>query len=393
MDNKYDVIIIGAGAAGMMSAIEAGKRGRKVLLVDHYKKIGEKIRISGGGRCNFTNINTNPNKFLSQNPKYVRSALSQYTQNDFINLINKYEIKFHEKKLGQLFCDHSAQQIVEMLLKECELANVTILKEFIIKNIDKENDQYLVSTETDNYSSESLIVATGGLSVPKIGATSFGYEVAKKFDHNVIETLPALVPLTFSEKILEMCKELTGLSVEAIVSFNKVLFQEGMLFTHRGLSGPSILQISSYWKQGDNIKVNLSPKLNVYQLLEEKRKLNPKFDILNIISEILPKRLAQIICSENKVSGNISELSNKILKQLSDNINSWLINPTGSEGYRTAEVTLGGVDTKELSSKTMMSNKHKNLFFIGEVVDVTGHLGGYNFQWAWSSGYVAGQYA
>lgn len=393
MNNKYDVIIIGAGAAGMMSAIEAGKRGRKVLLVDHYKKIGEKIRISGGGRCNFTNINTNPNKFLSQNPKYVRSALSQYTQNDFINLINKYEIKFHEKKLGQLFCDHSAQQIVEMLLKECELANVNILKEFIIKNIDKENDQYLVSTETENYSSESLIVATGGLSVPKIGATSFGYEVAKKFDHNIIETLPALVPLTFSEKILEMCKELTGLSVEAIVSFNKVLFQEGMLFTHRGLSGPSILQISSYWKQGDNIKVNLSPKLNVYQLLEEKRKLNPKFDILNIISEILPKRLAQIICSENKVSGNISELSNKILKQLSDNINSWLINPTGSEGYRTAEVTLGGVDTKELSSKTMMSNKHKNLFFIGEVVDVTGHLGGYNFQWAWSSGYVAGQYA
>ncbi|MDA9978365.1 NAD(P)/FAD-dependent oxidoreductase [Candidatus Pelagibacter sp.] len=393
MSIQYDVIIVGAGAAGMMSAIEAGKRGRKVLLVDHYKKIGEKIRISGGGRCNFTNINTNPNKFLSQNPKFVRSALSQYTQNDFINLINKHEIKFHEKKLGQLFCDHSAQQIVEMLLKECELANVTVLKEFIIKSVEKDNDQYLVSTETEKYSSESLIVATGGLSVPKIGATSFGYEIAKKFDHNIIETLPALVPLTFNEKILEICKELTGLSVEAIVSFNKVLFQEGMLFTHRGLSGPSILQISSYWKQGDNIKVNLSPKLNVYQLLEEKRKLNPKFDILNIVNEILPKRLAQIICSENNVSGNISELSNKILKQLSENINSWLINPTGSEGYRTAEVTLGGVDTKELSSKTMMSNKHNNLFFIGEVVDVTGHLGGYNFQWAWSSGYVAGQYA
>ena len=393
MTNKFDVIIIGAGAAGMMSAIEAGKRGRNVLLVDHYKKIGEKIRISGGGRCNFTNIHTNPNKFLSQNPKFARSALSQYTQNDFINLINKHEIKFHEKKLGQLFCDHSAQQIVEMLLKECELANVSILKEFIIKDVSKENDQYLVSTETDNYLSESLIVATGGLSVPKIGATSFGYEIAKKFDHNIIETLPALVPLTFNEKILQMCKELTGLSVEAMVSFNKVLFQEGMLFTHRGLSGPSILQISSYCKQGDTIKVNLSPKLNVYQLLEKKRKLNPKFDILNIINEILPKRLAQIICSENKVSGHISELSNKILKQLSENINNWLINPTGSEGYRTAEVTLGGVNTKELSSKTMMSNKHKNLFFIGEVVDVTGHLGGYNFQWAWSSGYVAGQYA
>ena len=393
MTIQYDVIIIGAGAAGMMSAIEAGKRGRKVLLVDHYKKIGEKIRISGGGRCNFTNIHTNPNKFLSQNPKFVRSALSQYTQNDFINLINKHEIKFHEKKLGQLFCDHSAQQIVEMLLKECELANVAILKEFIIKDIDTKNNQYFISTETDKYSSQSLIIATGGLSVPKIGATSFGYKIAKKFDHNIIKTLPALVPLIFNEKILDICKELTGLSVEAIVSLNKVLFQEGMLFTHRGLSGPSILQISSYWEQGNNIKVNLSPKLNVYQLLEQKRKLNPKLDIGNIISDILPKRLAQIICSENKVSGNISELSNKILKQISENINSWLINPTGSEGYRTAEVTLGGVNTKELSSKTMMSNKHKGLFFVGEVVDVTGHLGGYNFQWAWSSGYVAGQYA
>jgi len=393
MSKKFDVIIIGAGAAGMMSAIEAGKRGRKILLVDHSKKIGEKIRISGGGRCNFTNIHTNPSKFLSQNPKFVKSALSQYTQNDFINLMNKYEIKFHEKKLGQLFCDHSAQQIVEMLLKECELANVSLKKDFKVTDINQDEDQYIIKTTDEVYSSQSLIIATGGLSVPKIGATSFGYEIAKKFDLDVLETLPALVPLTFNEKILEMCKELTGLSVEAIVSFNKVLFQEGMLFTHRGLSGPSILQISSYWKEGDNIKVNLSPKLNVYQLLEEKRKLNPKLDILNIISEILPKRLAQIICSENKISGNISELSNKILKQLSDAINTWIINPTGSEGYRTAEVTLGGVNTKELSSKTMMSNKHKNLFFIGEVVDVTGHLGGYNFQWAWSSGYVAGQYA
>ena len=393
MSKKFDVIIIGAGAAGMMSAIEAGKRGRKVLLVDHSRKIGEKIRISGGGRCNFTNIHTNPSKFLSQNPKFIKSALSQYTQNDFINLIKKYEIKFHEKKLGQLFCDHSAQQIVEMLLKECELANVTLKKEFNVTEINKDKDQYIVSTINETYSSQSLIIATGGLSVPKIGATSFGYEIAKKFGLDVLETLPALVPLTFNEKILEICKELTGLSVEAIVSFNKVLFQEGMLFTHRGLSGPSILQISSYWKQGDNIKVNLSPKLNVYQFLEDKRKLNPKLDIGNIISDILPKRLAQIICSENKVTGNISELSNKILKQISDAINTWIINPTGSEGYRTAEVTLGGVNTKELSSKTMMSNKHENLFFIGEVVDVTGHLGGYNFQWAWSSGYVAGQYA
>ena len=390
---KYDVIIIGAGAAGMMCAIETGKRGRKVLLVDHSKKIGEKIRISGGGRCNFTNLNTQSSKFLSKNLKFVKSALNQYTQNDFINLIKKYEIKFHEKKLGQLFCDHSAQQIVEMLLKECELANVTIKKEFKVLDVNKDKNQYIVSTADEKYFSESLIIATGGLSVPKIGATSFGYEVAKKFGLEVLETLPALVPLTFNKKILEMCKELTGLSIEAIVSFNKVLFQEGMLFTHKGLSGPSILQISSYWKQGSNIKINLSPKLNIYEFLEQKRKLNPKLDIANIIGDILPKRLAQIICSENKVTGNISELSNKILKQLSYAINTWIINPTGSEGYRTAEVTLGGVNTKELSSQTMMSIKHKGLFFIGEVVDVTGHLGGYNFQWAWSSGYVAGQYA
>ena len=393
MSNQYDVIIIGAGAAGMMCAIEAGKRRRKVLLVDHFKKIGEKIRISGGGRCNFTNLNTQSSKFLSQNPKFVKSALSQYTQHDFINLINKYEIKFHEKKLGQLFCDHSAQQIVEMLLKECELANVTIKREFNITEIDKNKNQYIVKTVDETYLSQSLIIATGGLSVPKIGATAFGYKIAKKFGLDVLETLPALVPLTFNEKILEMCKELTGLSVEAIVSLNKVLFQEGMLFTHRGLSGPSILQISSYWKQGNDITINLLPKLNIYQFLEEKRKLNPKLDIENIIGDILPKRLAQIICRDNKASGNISELSNKLLKKLSDNINTWIINPTGSEGYRTAEVTLGGVNTKELSSKTMMSKKHEGLFFIGEVVDVTGHLGGYNFQWAWSSGYVAGQYA
>ena len=393
MSLSYDVIIIGAGAAGLMAAIEAGKRGRKVLLVDHSKKIGEKIRISGGGRCNFTNLHTEPSKFLSNNPKFVRSALSQYTQQDFINLIKKHNIKFHEKKLGQLFCDQSAQQIVEMLLTECELANVEIKKEFNVKDVSKYKDQYLIISEQDTYSCESLVIATGGLSIPKIGATDFGYKIAKKFNLDVIETLPGLVPLTFSEKILNICKELTGLSVEAIVSFKKILFQEGMLFTHRGLSGPSILQISSYWKMGENININLLPKLNVYNFLEEKKKSNPKQDIGTIISDLLPKRLAQIICNENKVSGNIWEISNKALRELSEAINTWIIKPTGSEGYRTAEVTLGGVNTNELSSQTMMCNKHKGLFFIGEVVDVTGHLGGYNFQWAWSSGYVAGQYA
>ena len=393
MTEKYDVIIIGAGAAGLMSAIESGKRGRKVLLVDHAKKIGEKIRISGGGRCNFTNINTEPSKFISKNPKFVISALSQYTQNDFIKLIKKHNIKFHEKKLGQLFCDESAQQIIDMLLLECQIAGVTLKKESTISNVDKKNDEYFITIGFDKYFSDSLIVATGGLSVPKIGASEFGYAIAKKFNLDIIETLPALVPLTFNEKILNMCKELSGLSLEAIVFFKKIFFEEGMLFTHRGLSGPSILQISSYWKLGDDIKINLSPKLDIFRYLENEKNLNPKQDINNIISEILPKRLASIICKENSISGNISELSNKLLKQLSDSINTWVINPTGSEGYRTAEVTLGGVDTNEISSKTMMSLKNPGLFFIGEVVDVTGHLGGYNFQWAWSSGYVAGQYA
>ena len=393
MTEKYDVIIIGAGAAGLMSAIESGKRGRKVLLVDHAKKIGEKIRISGGGRCNFTNINTHPSKFISKNPKFVISALNQYTQNDFINLIKKHNINFHEKKLGQLFCDDSAQQIIDMLLLECKIANVILKKEVIVNDVSKEGDQYILTVGGDRYCCKSLIIATGGLSVPKIGASKFGYDVAKKFNLDIVEPVPALVPLTFNEKILSMCKELSGLSLEAIVFFNKTFFQEGMLFTHRGLSGPSILQISSYWKLGEDIKINLSPKIDIFKLLEDEKKSNPRQDISNIIAEILPKRLAHIICKDNNISGNISELSNKLLKQLSDSINTWVINPTGSEGYRTAEVTLGGVNTNEISSKTMMSIKNPGLFFIGEVVDVTGHLGGYNFQWAWSSGFVAGQYA
>ena len=390
---KYDVIIIGAGAAGMMSAIEAGKRGRKVLLVDHSEKIGEKIRISGGGRCNFTNVNTHPSKFISKNPNFSISALSQYTQNDFIDLIKKHKIEFHEKKLGQLFCDGSAQQIIDMLLLECEMANVILKKGVNVENIDKQGNQYLIDANLEKYSCNSLVIATGGLSIPKIGASKFGYEIAKKFNLNVVETLPALVPLTFNEKILMMCRELSGLSLGAIVSFNKTLFEEGMLFTHRGLSGPSILQISSYWKLGNNININLSPNLDIFYLLEDKKQSNPKQDINNIIAEILPKRLAHMICSENNIDGNISELSNKNLKKLSNAINSWVIKPTGSEGYRTAEVTLGGIDTDEISSKTMMSLKNPGLFFIGEVLDVTGHLGGYNFQWAWSSGFVAGQYA
>ena len=392
MIEKFDVVIIGAGAAGMMCAIEAGKRGRKVLLVDHAKKIGEKIRISGGGRCNFTNINSNPNKFISSNPNFCISALKQYTQNDFIGLINKHHIKFHEKKLGQLFCDESSKQIIDMLLHECKISNVILKNETPVLAVSKIDDKYHIKSEAGEYLCESLVIATGGLSIPKIGATDFGYKIAKQFHINVIELEPGLVPLTFQDLLLNKCKNLAGLSLEAVVSFQKKSFEEGMLFTHRGLSGPSILQISSYWKLGKDIQINLAPTKDIHMLLEERKLSNPKQDVTSIISEFIPKRLALSLCEDLKVSGRIADLSKKIIGIVSKSINQWKINPIGTEGYRTAEVTLGGVDTKELSSKTMMSNNNEGLYFIGEVVDVTGHLGGYNFQWAWSSGYVSGQH-
>ena len=391
MTTFFDVIIIGAGAAGLMCAIESGKRGKSVLLIDHSKKIGEKIRISGGGRCNFTNLNTNSSKFISENEKFMVSALNQYSQYDFIKLVESHNIKFHEKKLGQLFCNESSQLIIDMLLNDCEKAGIILLKETIVQNIFKKEDKYSVETIENKYCSHSLVIATGGLSIPKIGATKFGYEIAKKFDLNIITPSAALVPLTFGDNILNMCKDLSGMSLDAIVSYGKTFFKEGMLFTHRGLSGPSILQISSYWKLTNEISINLCPELNVYNFLGNKKKINSKQDLTSIISEIIPKRLAISICENLNIKGNISEIPNKLLLQLSNFINSWKLKPTGTEGYRTAEVTLGGVDTNELSSKTMMSKKHHGLFFIGEVVDVTGHLGGYNFQWAWSSGYVAGK--
>ena len=392
MIEKFDVVIIGAGAAGMMCAIEAGKRGRKVLLVDHAKKIGEKIRISGGGRCNFTNINSNPNKFISSNPNFCISALKQYTQNDFIGLINRHHIKFHEKKLGQLFCDESSKQIIDMLLHECKISNVILKNETPVLAVSKIDDKYHIKSEAREYLCESLVIATGGLSIPKIGATDFGYKIAKQFHINVIEQEPGLVPLTSQDLLLNKCKYLAGLSLEAEVSFQKKSFEEGMLFTHRGLSGPSILQISSYWKLGKDIQINLAPTKDIHMLLEERKLSNPKQDVTSIISEFIPKRLALSLCEDLKVSGRIADLSKKIIEIVSKSINQWKINPIGTEGYRTAEVTLGGVDTKELSSKTMMSNNNEGLYFIGEVVDVTGHLGGYNFQWAWSSGYVSGQH-
>ena len=392
MSNKYDVIIIGAGAAGMMCAIESGKRGKSVLLVDHAAKIAEKIRISGGGRCNFTNINTNPKNFISQNPNFSISALNQYTPHDFIELIKKHNIAYHEKTLGQLFCDDKSQLIIDMLLSECNQANVKIKKSFVVDKVEKVNDDYIVINNNDKYFSKSLVIATGGLSIPKIGATDFGYKIANQFNLNIVETQPALVPLTFTDEILSLCNELSGLSLNANISQGNISFEEGMLFTHRGLSGPSILQISSYWSQVDSININLCPRDNLGEILQDKKNTKPKQNIISILCEFLPKRLAMIICDKNKFKGNISELSKQSLDKINNIINSWRVTPKGSEGYRTAEVTRGGVDTDEISSKTMMCRNHPGLFFIGEVVDVTGHLGGYNFQWAWSSGFVAGQY-
>lgn len=390
---KYDVIIVGAGAAGLMCAIEAGKRGRKVWLIDHSKKIGEKIRISGGGRCNFTNIHAGPNAYLSQNPHYCKSALSQYTQQDFIALVKKHRIKHHEKKLGQLFCDDTAQQIIDMLLKECAEAKVKISKETSVETITHDGQKFQLDTTQGPAICESLVIATGGLSIPKIGATKWGYTVAKQFGHSMVDTRAALVPLTFTDDVLDFCKALSGVSVEAVVTCGKTSFAEGMLFTHRGISGPSILQISSYWKEGDVVTINLAPEVDALNYFKAKQQNQPKQEIHNILSEIVPSRLAELICEKHGVKGRIAEMSRKALEKLAADINNWQVKPNGSEGYRTAEVTLGGVNTNELSSKTMESKLQNGLYFIGEVVDVTGHLGGYNFQWAWSSGYVAGQYA
>jgi predicted Rossmann fold flavoprotein len=392
MLEPHDVIIIGAGAAGMMCAIEAGKRARRVRLIDHSIKIGEKIRISGGGRCNFTNIHTKPVHFLSENTHFCKSALSQYTQRDFIAMVERHGIKWHEKTLGQLFCDESAQQIIDMLTSECRDAGVILDTGTAVLGITHTDSLYHIRTSTHEYTAASLVIATGGLSIPKIGATSFGYDVARQFGLSVIPTRPALVPLTFSADLLEFCRALSGLSVDAIVTCGKTQFAEGLLFTHRGLSGPSILQISSYWDEGQSIEINLAPQSDALAFLKDKRTSAAKTEIHNILAEILPRRLAEGLCARDGLSGRIADLPNAALEKLSNSVNRWQIKPSGTEGYRTAEVTLGGVDTNALSSKTMEARTQPGLYFIGEVVDVTGHLGGFNFQWAWSSGYVAGQY-
>ena len=396
---ECDVIIIGAGAAGLMCAIEAGKRGRKVWLVDHASKIAEKIRISGGGRCNFTNTGTGPDNFLSQNPHFCKSALTQFSQQDFVALVERYGIAYHEKALGQLFCDHKAQNIIDMLLAEAAAANVQLDMQTDILRIEKTDTGFSVETKAPSdtapvlTSCVSLVIATGGLSIPKIGATKFGYDVARQFGLGIIETRAALVPLTFQAEILARCKSLAGVSVDAIVRCAKKGFSEAMLFTHRGLSGPSILQISSYWREGLAIEVDLAPQTNVAAHLLSAKTQGGKAAIETVLSDIIPKRLAADICQSEAVSGRLVEIANSAIEKIGAAVNHWQLKPAGSEGYRTAEVTLGGVDTAALSSKTMQAKNLPGLFFIGEVVDVTGHLGGYNFQWAWSSGFVAGQHA
>lgn len=394
---QYDVIIIGAGAAGLMCAIEAGKRGRRVLVIDKAKSPGEKIRISGGGRSNFTNLHTSPDNFLSNNPRFCVSALKRFTQHDFIALVKKHEIAYHEKTLGQLFCDRSSQQIISMLLDECRAYNVQIKLDTNVTEILKEEQNFniIISSplpEGERLTCSSVVIATGGPSIPKMGATGWGYEIAKKFGLKIITPRAGLVPFTLSEGMLTRQKDLPGVAANVTATCNNKTFKEAMLFTHRGLSGPAILQISSYWKEGEIVEINLVPEQDAELLLKTQKASNPKQELHTALAHILPKRLAMNIADEFEFKENLADLSNKTIKEISTRIHNWKIIPNGTEGFRTAEVTLGGVNTDELSSQTFESKKVKGLYFIGEVVDVTGHLGGFNFQWAWSSGYAAGQY-
>ncbi|SFK33801.1 hypothetical protein SAMN04488518_104151 [Pseudovibrio ascidiaceicola] len=389
---NIDVLIIGAGAAGLMCAIEAGKRGRSVLVIDHAKRPADKIRISGGGRCNFTNLHASPANYLSENPRFAVSALKRFTQQDFIALVDKHRISWHEKTLGQLFCDDSAQQIIDMLLQLCQQSGVRIQLGTSVTSLTKPDDRFTVGTSRDTVRAQSVVVACGGPSIPKMGATGFGYEIAKQFDLPLVSPRAALVPFVFDDAMRERTKHLAGVSVDAVVSFKKTSFREGLLFTHRGLSGPSILQISSYWEEGKDIRVNLLPDTDVFEALKSAKQSQPKQDIKTALASLLPKKLATHIAEEHKLGGRLADISDKVLRKAALAINEWTLKPVGTEGYRTAEVTLGGVSTNALSSKTMETSSVPGLFFIGEVVDVTGHLGGFNFQWAWSSGHAAGQF-
>jgi len=385
---KCDVVIIGAGAAGMFCAANSAARGRRVVLIDHWEKIAEKIRISGGGRCNFTNIYCDADNFISQNPHFVKSALSNFTPYDFIDLVKEYKISFQEKKLGQLFCDDSAQQIIDMLIDKCRKANVLNHFGEPIEAIQKTDSGFNVVTQSTKFEAEKLVVATGGLSIPKIGATGFGYQIAEQFNLNIIPPRAGLVPLTFTDRMKSFCQSLTGLSVSAQLFNERAAFSEGLLFTHRGLSGPSILQLSSYWQEGEAVSVNLIPHHDMAALLIEEKRQSGRMEIQSCLAKFLPKRLAIGLCDMQGLQGKLADLADAKLADFGRLVNGWQVKPNGSEGYRTAEVTLGGVSTDMLSSKDMQVTSVPGLYFIGEVVDVTGHLGGHNFQWAWASAYA-----
>lgn len=393
---RYDVVVIGAGAAGMMCAVEAGRQGRRVLVIEHAAKPGEKIRISGGGRCNFTNLYANDGitqgsgGYLSQNPRFPVSALKRYTPQDFIAKIEAHGIAWHEKALGQLFCDGPATQIVDMFLAEMRQAGVTLRLSTTARDIERGGDGFTLLANDEPITCAALVVATGGKSIPKMGATGFAYEVARKFAVPLIETRPALVPLTFEPGLLEQTKALSGVSVEARVSCGKRHFDEAVLFTHRGLSGPAILQISSYWREGEAITLDMAPGVDAFETLRTARGQSGKQAVQTALAEILPKRLAQTIAARHAPDAPLGTLSDKHLRTIAAAVNAWTVKPVGTEGFRTAEVTLGGVDTKALDGKTMEVKAAPGLHFIGEAVDVTGWLGGYNFQWAWASGMACG---
>lgn len=387
--SHYDVIILGAGAAGLMCGLTAASRNKSVLIIDLSDKPGKKILISGGGRCNFTNLNVSPENYLSSNPNFCKSALSRYTQFDFIDMVERHKITYHEKTLGQLFCDGKSSQILNMLLDECTGRGVTVLLNTsvheVLKNID-----FRVETSQGNFNCTSFVVASGGLSIPKMGATGFGYEIARKFGLNIVNPYPGLVPLTFEKRILNTFADLPGVASDAIVSNDKISFKEAVLFTHKGLSGPAILQVSSYMKPGESVNINFFPEINLKEILIEKRKSEPKSDLPSILSEAVPKRLALKMTSFHGLNKKCGELNNHLIETYSEKLTNWRFETESNEGFDKAEVTCGGVDTNELSSKTFECKSIKGLYFIGEVLDVTGWLGGYNFQWAWSSGYAAG---
>jgi predicted Rossmann fold flavoprotein len=389
---KVDVLIIGAGAAGLMCAIAAGQRGRRVLVVDHANKVGKKILMSGGGRCNFTNLGVTPSQYLSANPHFAKSALARYTPADFVALVEKHRIAYHEKELGQLFCDDSSKQIVRMLLDECAESAVTIEANCGVQRVRKTPEGFSVFTARGEVHAESLVVASGGLSIPSMGASGFGYELARQFGHTVLPIRAGLVPLTLSGKHQEHYQDLAGVALPMVEArVGKQGFRAGLLFTHRGISGPAILQISSYWQPGDDLRIDLLPDQDVGAWLIEQRGARPAAELKTVLGDALPKRLAQRLCEQWFESRPMRQYREAELTQIGTQLNAWPITASGTEGYRTAEVTLGGVDTDGLSSSTMQSKHVSGLYFIGEVVDVTGWLGGYNFQWAWASGQAAGE--